>query len=192
MMKAYAGGSWFERAGVGADNPLSEVGSLEPFVAQVVLNELGHRQGEGHMPFFLIVPESLFNLFAGGRLADPQIAITRRTQGIAQPAEHSAQRAPALDISWREVTNFGVAAVVIFPQLNAGAVEPGNEEPVRRWCPLKAALGQVQFRDHQRMQQSRQICTWGHAHAREGLLYGAGAAYSRATLQHQHPLVRSC
>src|SRR4029077_344533 len=32
----------------------------------------------------------------------------------------------------------------------------------------------------------------GRAHAREGLLYSAGAAYSRATLQHQHSLVRSC
>src|SRR4029077_13506668 len=192
MMESDAGGPCVEWAGGGPDHPLPEVGSLKPFVPQVVFDEFGHRPVEEHMPCFLIFPESLFNLLAARRLANPQIAVTSRTQGIAQPAEHGTQRAPALHISWSEVANFRVAALVIFPELNAGAVKPGNEEPVHRGCPLKAALGQVQFRDNQGMQQSCQIGTWGHAHAREGLLYSAGAAYSRATLQHQHPLVRSC
>src|ERR1700688_1529451 len=40
------------------------------------------------------------------------------------------------------------------------------------------------------MQQSGKIRAWGHVNAGESFLDGAGAADSRATLQHQHSLVR--
>src|ERR1700730_7147031 len=192
MMEADAGGPGVKWAGVGPNHSLPEVRSLKPFVTQVVFDEFGHRPVEEHVPCFLIFPESLFNLLAGGRFANPQIAITCRTQGIAQSAEHGSHLTPALHIPRREVANFRLATVVIVPELHAGAVEEGNEESIDRGCPPKAALGQVQFRDNQGMQQSRQIRAWGHAHAGEGFLDGAGAAYSRAALKHEHTLVRTC
>ena len=40
------------------------------------------------------------------------------------------------------------------------------------------------------MQQSGEIRAWGHANAGKGFLDRAGAAYSRAALQHQHALAR--
>src|SRR5258708_7363352 len=76
MMEADAGGSSVEWAGVGTDNPLTEVRDLQPFVAQVVFNELGHRPVARHVPGLLVLPEPVVNLFAGGTLPDPQIAFT--------------------------------------------------------------------------------------------------------------------
>src|SRR5580700_504585 len=103
MMEADAGSPCVEGAGVGSNHPLPKVRSLKPFVTQVVFDEFGHRPVEEQVPCFLIFPESLFNLFAGGRLANPQIAVTSRTQGIAQSAEHGSHRTPALHIPRREV-----------------------------------------------------------------------------------------
>jgi hypothetical protein len=120
---------------------LPEIRSLQPFVTQVVFYELGHRPIEEHVPRLLIFPEPPFNLFLTGRLSDPKIAITCRTQGIAQSAEHVTHRAPAFDVPGGEFANFRFAPVVTVPELDAGAVEEWNEEPIDRRCPLKAALG---------------------------------------------------
>ena len=42
------------------------------------------------------------------------------------------------------------------------------------------------------MQQSGEIRAWGHVNAGKRFLDSAGAANSRAALQHQHPLVSAC
>src|SRR5882762_7945241 len=145
VMEADAGGSCVERAGVGPNHSLPEVRSLQPFVTQVVFNELGHRPVEEHVPCLLIFPEPTFNLFLGGRLTDPQISIAFWTQGIAQSAEHLTHRAPAFDVPRSEVANLGLAPLVTIPELNAGAVVEWDKQPVYCRCPLKAALRQVQL-----------------------------------------------
>src|SRR5258706_6913108 len=141
VMEANAGGSCVEWAGVGANHSLPEVCNLQPFVTQIVFNEFGHRPVEEHVLRLLIVSKPRVNLFARGRLADPHIAVTCRTQGIAQSAKHVAHCTPAFDIPRSEFANFRLAPVVVVPELNAGAVEEWNEEPVDRRRPLKAALG---------------------------------------------------
>src|SRR5260370_36536819 len=61
MMEADAGGSSVEWAGVGTDNPLTEVRDLQPFVAQVVFNEPGPRPDEEHVPGVLLLPQPAFH-----------------------------------------------------------------------------------------------------------------------------------
>src|ERR1700691_2163528 len=101
-MEADAGSPRVERAGVGPNHSLPEVRSLQAFVTQVVFNKLGHRPVEEHVPCLLIFPEPFFDLLLRWGLADPQIAITRGAQGIAQSAEHVTHRAPAFHVSRRE------------------------------------------------------------------------------------------
>ena len=158
---------------------------------QVALYELGHRPVEEHVLGLVVVAEPLFDLLARGRLADPQIAIARRTQCIAQPAQHVAHRAPAFDVARSESANFRLAGVVVVPELNARAVEEGNEQSVDRGRPLEAALGQSQLGDNERMQQPRQIRARRHAHAGERLFNRASAADARPALEHKHALARA-
>ncbi len=139
-MKADAGGSCIERAGIGPNHPLSEVPRLQSFVAQIVFNELGHRPLEEHAFRFFVLPQPLVNLFAGGSLPDPHIAIASRAQRIAQSAQHIAHRAPALHIARSEAANFRLALLVAIPKLNARSVKERNEEPIYRRRPLKAPL----------------------------------------------------
>src|ERR1700720_1692530 len=98
-MEADAGGSCVEWAGVCPNYSLPEIRNLQPFVTQIVFDELGHRPVEEHVLCLLIVPKPRFNPFASGRLADPQIAITCRTQGIAQSTKHVIHCTPAFHIS---------------------------------------------------------------------------------------------
>ncbi len=191
VMKADAGGSRIERARVGPDHALAEVRGLQALVAQVALDELGHRPVEEHVLRFVVVAEARLDLLARGRLADPQIAVARWTQRVAQSAKHVAHRAPAFHVARREPANFRLALRVIVPKLHARAVEEGNEEPVDRGRPRKAALGQIQLGDNERMQKPREIRARRHAHAGEGLLDRAGAAHAAAALEHQHALARA-
>ncbi len=190
-MEADAGGARIERARVRPDHALAEIRDLQAFVAQVALDELGHRPVEEHVLGFIVVAEPRFDLLARGRLADPQIAIARRTQCIAQAAKHVAHRAPAFHVARSESANFRLARVVIVPKLHARAVEEGNEKPVDRGRPFEAALGQSQFGDNERMQQPGQIRARRHAHAGERFLDGACAAHARPALEHQHALART-
>src|ERR1700726_3352893 len=137
MMEADAGGSCVERASIRPNYSLPEVRSLEPFVTQVVFNELGHRPVKKDVPRLLIIPEPPFNLFLGGSLTDPQIAITCRTQRITQSAKHVTHCAPAFHIPLSEVANLGFALLVTVPELNAGAVVEWDKQPVYSGCPLK-------------------------------------------------------
>src|ERR1700731_2996384 len=139
-MEADAGSSCIERAGIGPNNSLPEVRSLQPFVTQVVFNEPGHRPVKKHVPRLLIFPEPPFNLFLGGSLTDPKIAITCRTQCITQSAKHVIHRAPTFHIPRSEVANLGLAQIVIVPELNAGAVVEWDKQPVYRGYPLKTAV----------------------------------------------------
>jgi len=122
--------SCVEWAGISPNYALPEVRSLQPFVTQVVFNELGHRPVEEHVPCLLIFPEPPFNLFLGGRLADPQISVTFWTQRIAQSAEHITHRAPAFHIPRSETANLGLAPLVTIPELNAGAVVEWNKQSI--------------------------------------------------------------
>src|SRR6267143_5917680 len=145
MMEADAGGSRVERAGISPNYALPEVRSLQPFVTQIVFNELGHRPVEEHVPCLLIFPEPPFNLFLGGRLADPQLSITFWTQRIAQSAEHITHRAPSFHIPRSEAANLGLAPLVTIPELNAGAVVEWDKQSIQCRCPLKAALRYAQL-----------------------------------------------
>jgi hypothetical protein len=96
-----------------------------------------------------------------------------------------------LHISWSKVANLILAALIVVPKLNTRVVEKRDEEAIDRWRPLKSSAGQTQFFDYQRMQQTGEVGAWRHAHARKGLLYGAGPAYSVAALKYEHALACS-
>ena len=119
VVKANGSCAGVEGAGVGADDALAEVGNLEAFVAEVVLHKLGHRPIEEHGAGLRIVAEAVFDLLAGGSVADPEIARTRRAEGIAQTADHVAHGAESIHIAGRQCADFGGAAGVVVPKLNA-------------------------------------------------------------------------
>jgi hypothetical protein len=71
MMEADGGSAGIEGAGVGADDALAEIGDLQALVFKIALDKLGHGPIEENGAGFGIVAETVFNLVAGGRLADP-------------------------------------------------------------------------------------------------------------------------
>ena len=92
------------------------------------------------------------------------------------------------DVGGGEGADFGFAASVVVPKLNAGAIEEGNEEAIDGGGPLVTAAGQIELLDDQRMQQAGEIGAGRHAHAGERLLDGAGSADAGAALDDQDAL----
>ena len=173
--------------------PWPRYGDLQAFVAEIVLDELGHGPVEEHGAGFLIVAEPQLRsarVWAHRRSRDRLRPAGRKS--IAEPANDVAHGVPALHIVGGERADFGFAAFVVIPELNAGAIEEGNEEAVDGGGPLKAATGQVEFFDDERVQQSGKIGAGRHAHAGEGLFDGAGAADAGAALDDQHALAGAC
>src|ERR1700726_1282744 len=123
MVKSNGGGAGIKRARVGTDNALPQVGHLQTLVVQILLDELRHRPLEKQFACFVITAQANFDLLACGSFADPEIALTRRPQRVAQSPQHFAHGLPALDILRREGANLSLALLVVVPQLDAGAVE---------------------------------------------------------------------
>src|SRR5882757_638799 len=119
MMKTNRCGPRVERTRIRANHPLSKVSRLQPFIAQIVFNEVSHRPVEEHPPCFFIATKPLINLFACRSLADPHISIACGTQSIARPANHIAHCAPALDIAGSKGSNLILTPLIVIPELNA-------------------------------------------------------------------------
>src|SRR5258708_22781132 len=128
-----------EWARIRSNHSLSKVSRLQPLIDQIVFNEFSHRPVEEHSPRFFVATKPLVNLFARRSLADPKISVTCGTQFIAQPAQHIAHRAPALDIARGEASNLIFTPLVVVPELTTGIVRRGNEESVDRTTPVNAA-----------------------------------------------------
>src|SRR6516162_8461826 len=143
-MKADARSSRIERARIGSNYALPEVGDLEPFIAQIVFDEFRHGPIEQHMLCVCIIAEPVFDLLARGRIANPQVPIPCWAQGVAQPVQYLVHRAPAFDIAQRKTTNLGFTFRVVVPELHAGTIEKWHEQAIHRWRPFEAALWQVQ------------------------------------------------
>ena len=75
-----------ERAGVGADHPLTEQRDLQPLVAQVMLDELDHRPLEQQLARLVVAADPLFELGTRGRWSEPEVTVAGRPQGVAEPA----------------------------------------------------------------------------------------------------------
>ena len=182
-----------EGAGVGADDTLAEIGGLKALVGEVALDELGHGPFEEEGAGFVVVAEAVFDLIAGGRVADPDVAIAGRTKCIAQTVEHVVHGAPSGHVFRGERCDFSGAAVVVVPELNAGAGhtgvgEEGDEEAVDGRGPLVAAAGQVEFFNDERVEEAGEVGAGGHADAGEGFFDGAGTADAGAALNDQYTL----
>ena len=130
VMEADAGGAGIERAGVRPDHALPEIRALQALVAQVALDEFGHRPVEKHVLGFAVIAEPRFDLLARGRFADPEIAIARRTQCVTQSAQHVAHRAPAFHVARRESANFRLALRCRHPKA-ARSSRRGRERTAR-------------------------------------------------------------
>ncbi len=178
VMEADGGGAGIEGAGVGADDALAEVGDLQALVFEVVLDEFGHGPVVEQMAGFIVVAEAVVDFFGGGRVADPEIAVAGGTQSVAQAGEAVVHGAPALDIAGRKAADFRFAGGVIVPELNAGAVEHGDEEAVDGGGPVKSASGKVELFDNFGMQQSGEIGAGRHAHG--GMRSGKGSSMVQA------------
>ena len=100
MVEADRGGAAIERTRVGADHSLSQVAILQPFILEIVSDELGHRPLAQQLPRFLVAAQAGIDLLVARRIADPQIANpSRGPQGLAQAADHIAHRAPTRHIA---------------------------------------------------------------------------------------------
>ena len=132
--------------------------------------------------------DALFKLLARGRVADPGVAFASGAQGVAQTPHHILHGAPAGDILRREAADLRLTGVVIFPQLDAGAVVEGDEEAVRRGRPGEAMRAHPQLVDDQRVQQADEIRARRHLDAVPKRFERTRAADALARLQDEHAL----
>jgi len=153
-----------------------------------VLDHFGHGPVEEDGASFGVVPEAVFDLFAGGTVADPDVSFARGAERVAETADDGAHGVPAVDVYGRKFADGFGAALVVIPELNAGAVEKGNEEAVDGRRPLEAAAGQVEFLYDQWMEKAREVGARGHADAWEGFFDGACAADALAALNDEDAL----
>src|SRR5579884_1534834 len=188
MMKANGGCARIERAGVRADDALSEIRNLQPFVGEIAFDELGHRPIEQQAARFFIIAEASFQFFARGRLADPHVVFVGRPQGIARAANYVRHGAPAGYVLGRHSRNFGFALRVVIVELNAGAVFERNKETVAGGRPAKPAPDQIELFNNERMEQPGEIRTRRYPNAGPGFFDGAGAADAAAALQDENAL----
>ena len=180
------GGARIEGTGVGADDALTEVGDLQAFVAEVAFDELGHGPVEEDGMRFGVIAETIFDLLSRGWLPDPGVARPGVGAGaairgcgpqcVAQTADDVAHGVESGDVGGGEGSDFGFAASVVVPKLDAGLIEEGNEEAVDGGGPSITAAGQIELLDDQRMEEAGKVGAGGHAHTRERLLDGAGSA----------------
>ncbi len=151
-MKANRSGARVERAGVGANHALAQIRALQPLVAQIALYKLRHRPIEEQSARLIVRADTLLNLRARRRFADPEVTFARRSQCIAQSRNHVIHRAPAIHIAGRKLAHLGCAQFVIVPKLNAGAVEKRNEQSVDSGEPFEPPPRQLQLLNYKRMQ----------------------------------------
>jgi hypothetical protein len=185
-----------EGTGIGPDDTLTEIGSLQAFVLQIMLDELGHRPVEQKMLRCVlegkIRAKPLLNLLLSGRLANPTVAVTGGSKGIAQAADKIVHGTPAGHVFGGESSYLVLAGSFVVPELNARSVEEWDKESVHRRSPTEAALGQIELRNHEGMQQSRKVGAWGHVRAGKRFFDGAGTTDPRPALQHQYTLASTC
>ena len=148
-----------ERAGVGADDPLTEQRDLQPLVAQVMLDELDHRPLEQELARLVVAADPLFELGPRGRSSEPEVSVARGPQGVAEPALDVAEGAPAGDVARREPGDLGLALRIVVPELDALTVLERHEQPGAGREPVEPAAGQVELGDDPGMQQPGEIGT---------------------------------
>ena len=130
--------------------------------------------------------EAIFDLLASGRLADPDIAFIRRTQGVACAADQVVHGAPARDVARREACDFRFALLVVFIKLDARAIFERNKEAVGRGSPGIAERRKIELFDDEGMQQAGQIGARRHVDAGPGLFHRAGAADAVAAFENEN------
>src|SRR5689334_22295186 len=143
-----------KRARVGANHTLAEVSRLEPLVAEKRLHVLDHRPLEMQLSGLDIAFESRLNYLTGRRGADPEVAAVRGAEGVTKPALHVAETSKAGKIRGGKPTQFGLTAVAVVPQLDAGAIVERDEHPRTGGHPGQSPRDQPELFDHQRVEQA--------------------------------------
>src|SRR5208337_4292948 len=131
MVKVDRRGARVVRAGVGADDPLTQVRHLEPLIPEVVFDALDHRPLKEHVPSLDIAAEPLVDLVHGGGLADPEIVCAGGSKRVAESRLDRAKVAPALDVDGRKPADLALATLVVIPKLDAAAVLKRHEQSGR-------------------------------------------------------------
>ena len=137
-----------EGAGVGADHALAEVGrsaGARRSGSARRTRPSTSRRGRGGLR--RRTPRRSSISASRRRVADPQVAFASRPQGIAEAADDVASWRASLHIAGGEAADLGLAAFVVVPELDARAVEEGDEEAVDGGRPLEAAGGKVELLD---------------------------------------------
>ena len=183
VVEADGGGAGVEGAGVGADDALAEIGGLQARVAEIVLDELGHRPVEEQMAGFLIVAEALVDLFGGGGVADPEISWARMSATLLAGRRASRRRRKVAFMAFQPSTSPGAKRRTSASHRSSSSQSwmlvpsrKGTKRPLTAGVQSKAARGECELFDDQRMQQAGEIGAGRHPDAGEGLFDGAGAA----------------
>ena len=176
------------RAGVGADDALTQERGLQLLVLEVFLDVLDHGPLQHQVERFGVALEAIFDHLARRVAVEPDVVVGGRAQGGAGAAHGVAHGLPALDIARRETVNLRLAAFVVVPQLDAAAVVEGDEHARCRRRPVEAVVGHAQLVDDGGMEQAAQIGARRDAIAGPRLLDGAGAAQPLARFEHEHLL----
>ena len=118
------------RAGERADHPLAEIGRLEPFVIEVMLDKLDHRPVEEQRDGPRCHPPGRRSISSreGARpiQRSPPSAGRKR---VAEPALHVAEGPPALQARRSQPADLLFAKRVVVPELHARAILERDEQP---------------------------------------------------------------
>jgi hypothetical protein len=69
------------------------------------------------------------------------VRVRRGTEGVAEPPDDISHGAPTLNIAGCEGTDLGGAAFIVVPELDAAAIEKGDEEAIDGRGPVESAAG---------------------------------------------------
>lgn len=182
------GGAGIERAGVGADDALAELGDAEVVVGEEVVEEVGHGPFKEEFVGEWVVAESGFDFFAGGGGVEPEVVGAGGAKFIANAGFKGRHGLKAGEVSGGEAADFVVAAVVVVPELDGLAVEEGNEHAGEGGCPVEAVGGEGQFVDDGLMEETGEIGAGAHFVAWEGFGDGGSPADFWAGFKHENLL----
>ena len=175
-----------------ADHSLSQIRHLQPLIADESLHALEHRPIVEQRARVVVAAEPPVDLLARGRRVEPEVAIVRGTQRVAQPA--TSRRASPSSPSHRPARVSRMSASHFSSSFQSCTLEPSsngtNMPPAAgiqsKPCPSKSSSSITLGCSNPHDVRARR-----EPHAGPRLLHGARAAHALARLEHQHAFARA-
>ena len=194
MVGVDAGGARVARAGTGADDALAVQGGAQPFVADVVLDDVGDRGVEQRVDRLSVVAEPRLDLVARRSVAEPCVAFglpiaqrptdAREQIGIGEVAVH---------VGGRQRRHRRSRALAVVPQRDRRAVFERAPEVRVGALHAVAVAGEIELVDDERMEQADEVGARADQPVGVGerLLEGARPPDLLTSLEHEDAMART-